>query len=233
MSNTTPFSVIAFCVFTAVWGGQVALADTASPALTAPMPLATGIDALPRLAPSSPAHILVNTELDKNDVAASEFIVCSQQKDGAFSRQTAVTYAGPDFLSLSDKSGGYCEGYAHPWTDERYLSFDLATGAVLDFARFMPKAMGTPSAPSDAFLDQYIAGLNLGADDECRAVLLDYHHAHDLTFDLWLDGAAHSLGVIPNGLAHAVSACAAALEIPVDTLRTLGFDAVLLDALAL
>ena len=106
---------------------------------------------------------------------------------------------------------------------ERLLPKTLAGTASLDEA-----GDGTPLGvvASPALTALYLKLEKPDAD--CAETLQDT----DLHFMLWPDAANDGVTMAPSGLPHAFAACGEDATIPLATLRTLGVEPALLDAIA-
>ena len=71
-------------------------------------------------------------------------------------RKQTILYAGPQYLSLDQRSAGYCEGAAHPWffNTLAVVPLDSTTHAGLDITDILgPAAYETVVESTKAFLD--------------------------------------------------------------------------------
>jgi len=227
----------------------LATAATAAPvALTRPAPLAPDNAALPRLTTATPGSAKINAALARLDERwrkAMRECKADGGGDASTSRSVSATMAGPKVVSLLITDEMYCGG-AHPDSSAMAVAYDLESGRPLDWTRLLPKALVT-----SATLDTHDDGSSIGAivsprlhalylaaaraqsghdaswTSNCGEVLDD----EDLPFQLWPDAKAGGVMLAPLGLPHAVAACADALPLPTATLRRLGADAGLLDAI--
>lgn len=161
------------------------------------------------------------------------------------SRDVTVNFNNDAFLSLSTNEGGYCEGAAHPFWVERHLTYDLTNGAPVDWLTVLPVVLLTddaskPSEPEYGFKSLALTKLylahreqldlkELSADEAaCRAYICG---EPGVSFDLWLDQPNHALAIAPTGAAYIYTLCIKPVYIPMDTLRSLGADPRLIEAL--
>jgi hypothetical protein len=241
---------LAPCLFMAV-ALATGLAGAAEPGairLAAQPPLGDHLSAFPRIAAAEePALQRINralTDADARVVAAAKD--CRSEaaqepdgpKDGAWERTVTVAMLGPGYLALVVSDYSYCGG-AHPDGDSFALAYDLRTGSPLNWERLLPKTLaGTASLDSagDGTRIGVLASPALKAlylkltkpDADCAEALQDT----DLHFMLWPDAAHDGVTMAVSGLPHAVAACGDNATIPLATLRTLGAEPALLDAIA-
>jgi hypothetical protein len=207
--------------------------------------IAKGVAAFPRIVttPDDKAAQRINQALDKRDVQAkNEIKDCrsnvSKASDADYERTVTVTMRGPRYLSFLANDSADCGG-AHPDTSDMALVYDLGTGSPVNWQHLLPKAM-VQSVSTDTVID----GTNIGyltsrtlqdlylkaaspIDPDCKDVLND----PDLNLSLWPDAKEDGIAVEPGDLPHVVIACADTMVIPTATLRPLGVDAALLDAI--
>lgn len=211
----------------------------------APQPaLGAGLAAFPRIAtPEGPASQRINQALTAADVrlrtAAKDCAAnASDPKDADWQRTVTVPMRGPGYLTLVATDSLFCGG-AHPDSDSFALAYDLHTGAPLNWERLLPKTLA-----GKATLDTAADGTRLGVlaspaltalylklskpDADCASAL----HDTDLQFILWPDAARQGVAMQPSGLPHVIAACGDDAVIPLATLRTLGVEPALLDAIA-
>jgi hypothetical protein len=211
-------------------------------ALVQPATLAKDNASLPRIAAPDAAGARINAALTKVDANWRAF-----QKDcrtqgptdqSSTNRSVEVAMAGPGFLSLVVHYGYDCGG-AYPDTGAVALVYDLVTGRPVNWQKLLParlaKTASLDSAGDGTMIGQ-IASPDLhalyrkvagpGEDKDCAEVLAD----PDLTFQLWPDAKAGGVALEPASLPHVVKACAATAVIPTASLRKLGADKGLLDA---
>lgn len=240
-------------VLAALIAGVLGVAGRASAAdapvqLKAMPDIAPKVPALPRVvaADSDKAAQRINSALDKLDALTRQDLKdcranVDKPADADYERSVWVTMRGPRYLSFLVGGSADCGG-AHPDAGDYMLVYDLATGSPVNWQRLLPKAMVQGTS-----LDTGIDGVTIGfvtstalqslwlkaeaaanpIDPDCRDVLND----PELKLNLWPDPKGGGLGVEPGDLAHAVQACADPIVIPTTTLRPLGVDAALLDAI--
>jgi hypothetical protein len=232
------------------------VAATAEPANTvqlAPSPaVAPGIEAFPRLiaSPDDRAAQRIDRALahgnDRVRHAAQSCLHTSDSPAGNkpwWNRTVSVTMRGPGYLSMVAADDWYCGG-AYPNTEQQALVYDLRTGAPLNWKRLLPASLaaatatdtagdgttiGTVSSPALAVLYIKTVVGQSDAPEDCKQVLTD--PSLSLNFMLWPDATHDGLALAPFGLIHAVAACGPAAVLPTATLRKLGVDAKLLDAI--
>jgi hypothetical protein len=224
---------------------RIASPAASSPAASSPAassPTATGV------LPAGDAHVVarINQGLAEADSRARDAAKSCEadarnakvdSKDPAWQRSVTVAMRGPAYLSLVASDAWYCGG-AYPDADSFALAYDLRTGAPLNWARLLPKTLvGTASldtagdgtrigvAASPALTKLYLTLLKPDAD--CASALRE----GELQFMLWPDAARAGVAMRPSGLAHAIAACGDDAVIPLATLRTLGAEPALLDAI--
>lgn len=236
----------------ALVAGLVVLSHRAAadvPVQLKPSPdIATKIAAFPRLvaATDDKAAQRINQALDKRDASARQMrkdclANVDKPEDADYERRIWVTMRGPRYLSFLASDNEDCGG-AHPDASDMALVYDLATGAPVNWQRLLPKAM-VQSVSTDNVVDGTLVGfvtsktlqaLWLKAenaanpiDADCKDVLTD----PDLKLTVWPDAKQDGLAVEPGDLPHVVLACADTVVIATATLRPLGVDSGLLDAI--
>jgi hypothetical protein len=211
-------------------------------------PLAKNIAAFSRMTAGAPPAVMekINTALDRDESRLrAARLECFHNGDGKkaqgdWSREIAITMAGPDYLSLVARDDYYCQGAAHPDGGALALVYDLRTGRPVDLVTLLPglKLAGALATASDGSKMGTIASKELTAlykkapkpdlDADCKAVLDD----QDLTFIAWPDAKAKGLVIEPVGLIHAIAACGVAVTLDGETLKTTGVAPEFLRALA-
>ena len=224
-----------------------ALADP--PLLSAPAKMAKDNDALPRLAaPASPGAAKINAALARVDQSWRGFMRDCRSRAGAgayLTRSVRVTMAGPKVVSFLVTDEADCGG-AHPSGGTMALAYDLETGRPLDWTRLLPARM-VRSATSDSgddgtkigavvspiLHDLYLKAVKAASThraqwaSDCGEVLAD----DELGFQLWPDAAKDAVVLEPFDLPHAVAACADDVPVSTATLRRLGVNPALLEAI--
>lgn len=210
--------------------------------------LGAGLMAFPRIAaPDGAASQRINKALSAADdrlrAAAKDCDAgasgpAADQKDAGWQRSVTAAMRGPGYLALVASDDLFCGG-AHPDTDSFALAYDLGTGAPLNWERLLPKTLA-----GKASLDTAADGTRLGVmaspaltalylklskpDADCGPALRDT----ELQFMLWPDAAREGVAMEPSGLPHVIAACGTDAVIPLATLRSLGVEPALLDAIA-
>jgi hypothetical protein len=241
--------IAAAALLAAMVGFAWPAAATDAPLQLKPMPdIAPNVAALPRIVAASDdkAATRINNALDKIDALVRQSVKdCRANVDKAddadYERSVWVTMRGPRYLSFLIGGSADCGG-AHPNAGVYMLVYDLATGSPVNWQRLLPKAMvqgtsldtGMDGATVGFVTSKTLQSLWLKAeaaaspiDPDCQDVLND----PELKLNLWPDPKGGGLGVEPGDLAHVVQACADPMVIPTATLRPLGVDAALLDAI--
>ena len=131
-----------------------------------------------------------------------------------------MTMQGPHFVSFVASDDWDCGG-AYPDSGTMALVFDLSTGAMVDWAKLLPVS-------SAKLADLYREAAKRDAGEpECVEVLSQ----PELEFIFWPDAKQSGLAVQPLNLPHVVRACGPALPISLETLRSLGAEGELLNAI--
>lgn len=236
--------------------GAMALGEPASAApdpgrlvLSQPAPLAHGVSRLPQItSPRTAATDRINAAMKRIDADGVKTMAeCRQSSRTSpsavppdYERHTEVTMRGPDFFSLVVTDSYMCGG-AHPDDSSLALVYDLDTGRPLNWLSYLPASMKAEASlegegasrvgvvTSPVLHDLYVTALRASPDapewSECGDALEDAH-----TLLVWPDAESDGLMVQPSDMPHVVAACAAAASIPTATLRKLGVNARLLDA---
>ena len=227
--------------------GSVALAADAPVELKAMTDIAGKIAAFPRLvvANNDKAVQRINRALDKRDAAARQMQMdcrsnVDKPSDADYERRIWVTMRGPRYLSFLAADYADCGG-AHPNAGQMALVYDLVTGAPVNWQRLLPRAM-VQGTSTDNVVDGTLVGFvtsktlqdlwlkaeaTNNPDPDCKDIVTD----PTLRLTLYPDAKAGGLAVQPGDLPHVVQACADVNVIPTATLRPLGVDAGLLDAI--
>ncbi len=160
---------------------------------------------------------------------------------GSYSRGVTATMRGPGFLSFLVTDETDCG--AHPSVEIRSIVYDLKTGKPVDWNKLLPAAYveGAPDGPaartaepvttvaSKRLYELYLAGYPKDQDVDCQQTVRDAGTAPP-PMTLWLDAAGDGLAVRFD-LPHAVQACAEAVTIPTETMRSDGADQSLTEAI--
>lgn len=228
--------------------GQAVAAATAPVELKPTPAIAPKVGAFPRIVVTGDdkAAQRIDQALDKRDASARQMVKdcrenVSNPQDADYERTIWVTMQGPRYLSFLVSDNADCGG-AHPDTSQMALVYDLASGVPVNWQRLLPKAM-VQGTSTDTVVDGTVVGfvtskalqsLWLKAeaaanpiDPDCKDAVTD----PKLQLSLYPDAKAGGLAVQPGDFSHAIAACADANVIPTATLRPLGVDAGLLDAI--
>ena len=205
--------------------------------LVASPDLAARVEALPRLDTVDAASARINAQLADLDAEATEFgQVCDTDPPNSFfERVITVAFTGPGYLSMLEGVGFYCPGAAHPNAGVTPLTFDLQTGAEVEWRVLFPAGLlaeDTHPWPGSVKASAALVALYFGQaeaiDGECR----DEIAWPPVYFRVWPDAAEHGLVLMPFSLPHSMQACADPVTIPLEVLRAEGFAPVLTEAIA-
>lgn len=240
----------------------LAACGQASPARTDGAPAAAGvtllerprlsadIEALPRLAGHSPAVARINADLERMDAAAvASAADCAASAGdgpgGGWSRSITRPMTGPAYLTLRQHLESYCGG-AYPSNQQVALTYDMATGARVDWNALLPGLTLVPDAPDPDYPVDYAYSIRSpqlealyerrriaeGGDEDCRDVWKPKPEDElGQGFFLWAD-AAHGGVAVDADYVHAVQACGGTVYLMADDLRAAGAPASLIEALA-
>tara|TARA_R110002167_G_scaffold61898_1_gene174841 strand:+ start:1132 stop:1932 length:801 start_codon:yes stop_codon:yes gene_type:complete len=202
-------------------------------------PLARDFSALPRLTDTTPQALVVNGTLDAYDAfdsAGREDCLADAvtNENIQWSRKVAVPMTGPRFLTIVRAVSSYCGG-AHG--DERTIpvTFDLATGHMIDWSAWLPAGLAQPRYEPAAgwpqmlrsptlkalYAERALASMDALARSSCAEPLADETRASLL---LWLDARGGGLGMRAEGFAYTDRICGVSVVLPVDELERLGTD---------
>jgi hypothetical protein len=208
--------------------------------------IAKDIAAFPRLIATDAAAQRINRALDRLDKTVQAAVKdcranVDKPGDADFSRQIWVTMRGPAYLGFLVSDNADCGG-AHPNAGDMVLVYDLGSGAPVNWQKLLPKAM-VQGTSTDSAIDgttvafvtsKTLQSLYLKAaaaknpiDPDCKDTLND----PELKLSLWPDPKGGGLAIEPGDLIHAVQACGDSVVIPTATLRPLGVNTGLLDAI--
>lgn len=217
-----------------LWLTGAAAATCQEPVVSlVPQPdLAPGFAGMPRLAGTAPAAARINADLagiDARALLGSADCRASAKSDWA--RWITRRFSGPEFLGLSESNDFYCDGAAHPDQFQRHHTWDLATGAAVDWATLLPASLDLVPAyatgwrrsdadpyASDALARLYTTHLPADHPADCAG----FAQPPTLSFTFALSAAGHALALIPSGYAYIDRPCAVEVLIPVEVLRGLG-----------
>jgi hypothetical protein len=229
--------------------GFAARVSAEAPVQLKPSPdIAAKIAAFPRLvaAADDKASQRINQALDKRDASARQMqkdclANVDKPSDADYERSIWVTMRGPRYLGFLAADNADCGG-AHPSTSQMALVYDLASGAPVNWQKLLPKAM-VQGTSTDTVVDgtrvgfvtsKTLQSLWLKAETAANPIDPDCDEAvrdPKLMLTLYPDAKAGGLAVQPGDFAHVIAACADTIVIPTATLRPLGVDAALLDAI--
>jgi|GEM_PF-2433552 len=212
--------------------------------------LSEEIEALPRLAGDSPAIARINAELDRNDATATdEAKACAENAGdgpgGGFGRWVTRPMVGPAYVTLREHFDRYCGG-AYPSTAQTAVTYDVATGARVDWAAAIPGLglhfytyEGETSGEDELLMQSAALGALYSRKmlaspdtewlDQCRDVF-DPTALADQTFNIWADAENGGVTVQPD-FAHVVQACAESVTLTAADLRQFNADPKLVEAI--
>lgn len=214
--------------------------------------IAPDVEALPRIvAPGSPDQAKrINARLDLADARARTARAACLDFDpthGFWERGVTAPFYGPRFVSLwiADFTG--CGG-AHPNTDQQALTYDLSTGAPINWERYLPARLVTPTGRTNAgdgavigtvqspeliawFNRTALAGMDVARREECGDLYGGEGVGSDGSLMLWLDAKAGGLAMQLASVPHVIAACSEPVVMPVDELRRQGAAPALIEAI--
>ncbi|NEY90426.1 hypothetical protein [Tabrizicola oligotrophica] len=200
--------------------------------------LAEGIAALPRLVGEGQAIRQINALLSAKDaeVLALAKDCNSDPPNSFYERSLAVTFDGPLLLSILVETAFYCPGAAHGLSWVEPLNFDVSLGTATDMHGVFPAAfIAKPTTDPKGYLPPRftpeVAELYISSDPEIDPDCANLIRDNEGLFDVWPNAAQHGLTLMPFGLAYFFTFCQNPVTIPTATLRQLGFDKALLEAL--
>lgn len=212
---------------------------------TAQPDLAEGVEALPRLVGDGEAIERINADLARIDGAVMEN-AC--EGGGGIERGVTQPMTGPGYVSFWIAEGYYCEGAAHPSNDQTAVTYDLATGARVNWIEAAPglqltagdltdmAATYVPRLSSPALSAFYsrrmltdpVEGPDAEWLNECREVFAPEALA-DRTFKLWLDAENGGVSLSPD-FPHVVQACASTVTMTATEMQEFGVSAAMIQA---
>jgi hypothetical protein len=227
--------------FAAVAAGPPAPSFT----LVTPPPIGSHIDSLPRIAnPTTQAELRINRALAHEDGRdrASRASCPVQAGEGGWRRNVQVVMRGAGYLSVVVDDSWDCSNSlpSGMWFG---LAYDLRTGSPLNWARLLPKSLvqsteldeaddttplGTVGSPALTALYLKLETADHDFDPSCGQALQDTN----TQFQLWPDAQANGVAIVPDGLPQVIQACANQETIPLATLRQIGANPRLVDAIA-
>jgi hypothetical protein len=208
--------------------------------------LQPGLDAFPRIAtPAGPASTKINAALTRADGrarAAAADCLLDTGKSG-WNREARATFAGPEFLSLVAHDDWFCGG-PYPDTSTVALTYDLATGAPVNWAKLLPASLAEQTAVDTVGDGSVVGLLATPAIQKLYGRLAAAAQPPDLRRDCagayngaptpvmaWLDAARGALMLETTAFPHAAKACATTVAVPLAELQTLGAAPRLIEAL--
>ncbi len=220
--------------------------------LSAPKPLAPMLDAFPRIvSPLTPKTMHMNALLaaaDRRALVAVEDCRedaaddSNQPPKTSYERTVTVAMRGPVFLALTASDESDCGG-PYPNAVVLALTYDLTTGAPVNWARYLPKSMIDSAATEDydddttigeitsaALLPLFFKSLGEGVDDanRCATALT----GEGVAFMIWPDAPDGGLDIYDPDVPHVEQPCAGPVTVTLDQLRALGVGQRALDAIA-
>ncbi len=217
-------------------------------ALTDRPDLSADAQAMPRLAGDSPADQRINADLDAMDAAALENLTqcaadAANGPGGSWSQRINRPMVGPAYLTLQQHLDYDCGG-AYPSVRFVAVTYDLATGARVDWPRLVPGlglAVSTfddmppgyvPLVRSDALGAWYGRRMLASPDaewvEQCRGA---WEGLGEQTFNIWADAQSNGVSVEPD-FPHVMQACAERATLTLDDLRGFDADPALVEAIA-
>lgn len=150
------------------------------------------------------------------------------KRSGNWRRSITVAMRGPRYLALVVSDDWFCGG-AYPDRGNLALVYDLHTGMPVNWEKLLPKGLASTGAvASPELMALYEKAAQ--PDANCREALQDQDYS--VQFTLWPDAQDAGIALDPSGLPHVIAACGPTAVIPLLTLRKLGVDPALLDAIA-
>ncbi len=217
--------------------------------------LSEDMEAMPRLSGESPAIVRINAELDRLDAAATaDAAECREMAGdgpgGGWSRWITRPMIGPAYVTLREHTEIYCGG-AYPSNEQTAITYDLSTGARVDWAAMLPRLALVQDEPMEGLPADYVYGIQSAqlealyerkmiadADDaewrdQCREVWAPKpdDETGGQRFNVWAD-AAHGGVAVDADYAHVVQACGGTVYLSADDMRASGAPSALIDALA-
>ena len=229
----------AFAVLAALIGSPISAAG-APPMLRTTPNLAKNAEAYPTLIGATPAIARINRALRAANAKQREDMKdCRRDapQDGYWWEQSIdAPLIGAHFVSLAAHGNLSCGG-AHPNFIDEALTFDLTTGEPVDWRRLLPASLLAESrrgadAPADAIAAPALTALFVdqsekeGVGADCKEAFGE----QQMNFAFWPDAKAKGLAMRAANLLHwAEGPCSGPVTIPVETLKRLGFDPLLIE----
>ena len=208
------------------------------------------IEALPRLVGDGAAIARINAMLDADDAAAAAHAeACAADAGdgpgGGFSRSITRPMTGPAYVTLREHSEWYCGG-AYPATNQTAVTYDVQTGARVDWAAAIPglglafytyegeepgedQLLLRSAALGAWYSRKMLASPEVEWVEQCRDVF-DPAALAGQTFNIWADAENGGVTVAPD-FAHVVQACADTATLTVADLRQFNADPKLVEAI--
>ncbi len=209
---------------------DVAAAPAGAVTLIEKPKLSADVEAMPRLSGDTPAIVRINAELDRLDATATEDATqCATMgaeagRGGGWSRTITRPMTGPSYLTLREHLEIYCGG-AYPSNTQSAITYDLSTGARVNWAALLPGLALVQDEPMEGMPADYVYTLRspqltalyerkMIADaedaewrDQCKDVWKPQPDAEmGQGFYVWAD-AEHGGVAIDADYVHAVQAC--------------------------
>ncbi len=225
-------------LFALTIAGLTALAEPASLKLSFLPDLTPDIQALPRLLATTPAMARINDQLSQLDAKETSWAAnCDVDPPNSYvERAVGVVFAGPRYFGLLTLNESFCPGAAHPNSGAMPLTFDLATGAEVNWPDLFPSKLQDPirhpnwtgyvigsKALTALYLSQ-AADMDAGCSPEIVSDNNGYFH-------VWPSAVDRGLVLQPTGLAYSNQACADPVVLSTAILRREGFPDELIAAL--
>jgi hypothetical protein len=236
---------IAFAVLIALIAPSASGAS-APPTLRKTPNLAKNAEAYPTLVGATPAIARINRALQAANAKQREDMKdCRRDapQDGYWWEQSVdAPLIGAHFVSLLAQGNMSCGG-AHPNFIAEVLVFDLSTGERVDWRKLLPasllaepgRASGGAHLPTDAIASPALTALFVdesekeGVGADCKEAFAE----QEMNFAFWPDAKAKGLAMRAANLLHwAEGPCSGPATIPNETLKRLGFDALLIEDIA-
>jgi hypothetical protein len=233
---------IVFAIFVVALAAPPASAAGAPPTLRKTPNLARHAEAYPTLVGATQAIAKINRALRGANARQREDMkdcLRDAPQDGYWWEQSVdAPLIGAHFVSLWAHGDMSCGG-AHPNFIDEALAFDLSTGERVDWRKLLPSQLrgepgrasdGTASPPeaiaSPALTALFIAeSQKEGVGEDCKQAFAE----QDMDFEFWPDAKAKGLAMRAVNLLHwAEGPCSGPVTIPAETLKRLGFDALLI-----
>jgi len=232
---------IVFAILVA-FAAPPASAASAPPTLRTSPNLAKDAEAFPTLVGATPAIAKINRSLRAANAKRREDMKdCRRDASQVgywWEQSVDAPLIGAHFVSFWAHGDLSCGG-AHPNFIDEVLVFDLGAGEPVDWRRLLPAQLlaepgrtsqGT-AAPPEAIASPALTALFI-AESEKEGVGPDCKEAfaeQEMNFEFWPDAKAKGLAVRAVNLLHwAEGPCGGPVTIPAETLKSLGFDALLI-----